>query len=216
MFENFKDFVEDIKEWNFDISDVKDYFLWWWKLILWIIWFIMIFWFFYLMYFTYWNYKIYKKNYIENKIYKYNLEVLSSVYKKRKKEINKINKIQIPKIDDNFSEYKLICLFLKINWDKFVNDKFFISNVFYDNKKNKFNIWLQWIKYYDDLIKILLITKIFNNIISINRYSVTLKNESNWWGSVSYYDIKLNWQFKTLENNFKSINWFTKNVRKIK
>ena len=216
MFENFKDFVEDVKEWNFDISDVKDYFLWWWKLILWIIWFIMIFWFFYLMYFTYWNYKIYKKNYIENKIYKYNLEVLSSVYKKRKKEINKINKIQIPKIDDNFSEYKLICLFLKINWDKFVNDKFFISNVFYDNKKNKFNIWLQWIKYYDDLIKILLITKIFNNIISINRYSVTLKNESNWWGSVSYYDIKLNWQFKTLENNFKSINWFTENVRKIK
>ena len=203
MFENIKYFFEDIKDWNIMLEDIKDYLLEWWKLILWLILIIMIMWIFYLMYFTYNNYKIFKKNYIENYILKYNLNALKNIYNKRKKEINKINEIKIPKINNNFSDYKLICLFLKLNKNKFVNPKFYIYDVNYNNKTNKFEVWLQWIKYYDDLIKLLLITKIFNNIISINRYSVTLKTESNWWWTVSYYDTRIIWKVKKINTNFK-------------
>jgi len=68
---------------------------------------------------------------LDSKILEYNNEVLSEVYSTRKKEIKKINLIEIPKINNIDNYYLLTCMFLKLNPSIFVNKKFYITNIDY-------------------------------------------------------------------------------------
>ena len=206
------DFIEDLKNWDISFSDLFD--LSSSNSLIYLVIFLSILFYWFVWYSFYNDYLKFKRNYLDSKILEYNNEVLSEVYSTRKKEIKKINLIEIPKINNIDNYYLLTCMFLKLNPSIFVNKKFYITNIDYQKSSWKFNIWIQWIKYYDDLIRMLLITKLFKTNVKVDRYSVNLVTENNWSFFTTYYDVRIWWKVNNSKYDFSFANVANSKERK--
>jgi len=214
IIDSIKDKIEEMKEIEITWDDIKEFDWWWFFDIQWKFWQVLIFtivlWLnIFWWYFLYKNYEEFKLNKLDNAILAYNNEILNKVYNQRKWETEKFKKIKMIEWIWKPSLSRLVCLFLWIRNFDLVNKKFAISQVKYNEKNWKFEIKIQWIKYYNNLIKLILLTKLYKDIFQIDRYTVKLVQDNNWWSFVSYYNVDINWNYKWVDlNRFKSI--FTK------
>ena len=120
----------------------------------------------------------------------------------------------MPKLKEQNLE-SLVCLVDRFKKTLFVNNKCYVNKI--DISKNKFSLGIQWIKYYNDLVYLLVYFKYFQDLYEIDSYNVKIKEEAKWFWKVSYYNVIIKWKLKNqdymnLISQFNKI-WIKKNKK---
>jgi len=148
-----------------------------------------------------WLYTSFKGNYISIHNLDYNLNLLNknkNILSKNIKEIEKLRTLQPQKI--NYAQILYNIEVIVKNSATFQDKNFFVQAYDYNGKTNTLKLKITWVKYYDDLKRIMFNLRKFKNYFDISDIKVRFISKINNkdYAIIQYYNVDLDIKVKGL------------------